>query len=173
MLLDEQSPPCGRHPVRRVPFAIGAKNPVGSRRAEREELGAHHVGERQMAVAFEYRDQLGQEGDEAFGTDAIGGRPGDDERVLHRATVEALARSQQRRRRENGMGKEPDSVLARIAGDSNELIELIKAAGIAAMTVVSKVAPDRVRMGGMDAGATPYSHMKFPLPSRSCSRKRR
>jgi hypothetical protein len=109
--------------MRRIPFAIRAQDAIGSRRTEREELHTHRVGQREMTMPFEHRDQLRQEGHEALGADAIGRRPRDDERVLHRATIEALTRSGQRHRYGNGMGEEPDSILARVAGDGDELIE--------------------------------------------------
>jgi len=123
LLFDEQSAARGRHAMGRVPFAIGAQDAIGGRRTEREELRTHRISQREMAMAFECRHQLGQKGHEALGADAIGRRPRDNQRVLYRATIEALARSGQRQGYGNGMGEEPDSVLARVAGDGDELIE--------------------------------------------------
>ena len=122
LLFDEQPASRGRHAVRSVPFAIRAEEAIGGRRTEREELRPP-VGQRQMATAFECRHQLRQKGDEALGADAIGRRPRDDERVLHGDSIEALTRTGKRQGYGNGMGKEPDSVLARVAGDGDELVE--------------------------------------------------
>ncbi|GAC1613419.1 MAG: hypothetical protein NVS4B3_28120 [Gemmatimonadaceae bacterium] len=109
--------------MRRIPFAIGAEDAVGGRGAQGEELIAHRVGERQMTMPFEHRDQFRQEGHEALGTNAIGGRPGDDQCILHGGGIESLTRSGQWQGYGNGMREEPDGVLAGIAGDGDKLVE--------------------------------------------------
>jgi hypothetical protein len=74
-------------------------------------------------MAFEHRNQLWQERDEALGADAIGRLPGDDECVAHGRAVDALARSGERHGQRDGMREQPNGVLAGIAGDSDKLIE--------------------------------------------------
>jgi len=86
-------------------------------------LVAHRVGQRQISVAFEHRDQLGQKGHKALGTNPIGGHPGDDKRVLHGGAIESLARTSEREGRDDRMREQPDGVLADIASHGDELIE--------------------------------------------------
>ena len=123
LLLDEQPPPRGRHPVRCVPFPIGSQDAIGGRRTEREELLPHCVGQCQMTMAFKRRHQLRQEGHEALGADAIRRRPRDDQRVLHGGTIDTARADGSAVGHGNGMREEPDGVLAGIAGGGDELIE--------------------------------------------------
>ena len=67
------------------------EQPVDGRRTGREEALTDIRVERQMAVPLHGRDQAGQDGLEAFATDAIRGLPEDDEGLADRLRIDPPA----------------------------------------------------------------------------------
>src|SRR6266498_3886111 len=60
---------------------------------DRQQVRAHGVGEREMAMALQQGYKSGQKRQQAPRTDTVGGGPGDFERGLHRRTIPWGSRS--------------------------------------------------------------------------------
>ena len=99
------------------------QQPVDGRRTGREEELTDLRVERQMAVPLHGRDQAGQDGFEAFATDAIRGFPEDDEGLADRLGVDRPAEPGCLGHDGIDSREQADRMLAMTAGDGDELIE--------------------------------------------------
>ena len=63
-------------------FTVGLENPVGRRRAHREQLLATLLREVQMLMPLQRLHQSGQKRNEPLGTDVVGCRPGQVQGLL-------------------------------------------------------------------------------------------
>lgn len=79
--------------------------------------------EREMTMPFHGRDQPGEDGVEAFATDAIGGLPEDDERLADGLGIDRPADPGFLGNDGIGRGEKADRMLAVTAGDVDEIIE--------------------------------------------------
>ena len=81
------------------------------------------TGSRRGGRAAPGRRQAGQDGLEAFATDAVGGFPEDDQCFAHRLVVGPPSHDWVRRRAVNAAVEQSDGVLAMAAGHGDELVE--------------------------------------------------
>jgi hypothetical protein len=101
----------------------GGQQAIDGSSAHGEDALADLGVEVEVAVPLQGCDQAGQEGLQAFTTDAVGGFPEDDQGLSHRLVVGAPGH-------DGGVGSEgairgeqPDGVLAVAASDGDELVE--------------------------------------------------
>jgi hypothetical protein len=76
-----------------------------------------------MAVAFQRRDQVGQDRFEALPTDAIRGLPEDDERLAGCLRIDSPSRGGRLVDEEIDSGEESNRMLAMTAGDGYKFIQ--------------------------------------------------
>src|SRR5947209_1585007 len=93
------------------------QEPVDGCRADREPVLTHDRVERQMAVAFPRRDQVGPDRSETFPTGPIGGFPEDDERLAGCLRIDPPSRGGRLVDKGIDSGEESNCMLAMTVGD--------------------------------------------------------
>jgi len=117
----EQDAGFGTGEAARFGFGLRTHKAVSRGHAHREELVAMLLAQMQMPMPFECGKEDGQERDQSFRTDMIGGSPGGKQRVQNFFSIEKGALTRQSGF--FGMVQELQSMFAGVAGNGDTFIE--------------------------------------------------